>query len=50
MNIVIASGKGSTGKTTIAVSLAAFFANNCLSVLLIDYDVEEPNVNLFLKS
>jgi len=50
MNIAIASGKGGTGKTTIAVSLAAFCANNGLSVLLIDYDVEEPNVNLFLKS
>ena len=50
MDITIASGKGGTGKTTIAMSLAACFANNGIGVALIDCDVEEPNVNLFLQA
>lgn len=46
MVIAIASGKGGTGKTTIAVNLA-----NSLKqpVRLLDCDVEEPNAHLFLK-
>lgn len=50
MNIAIASGKGGTGKTTIAMSLASCYARNGMSVALLDCDVEEPNVNLFLKA
>lgn len=50
MNIAIASGKGGTGKTTIAMSLASFYAGNGTRVALLDCDVEEPNVNLFLKA
>jgi MinD superfamily P-loop ATPase len=50
MNIAIASGKGGTGKTTIAMSLASFYAGNGKGVVLLDCDVEEPNVNLFLKA
>jgi MinD superfamily P-loop ATPase len=44
--IAVASGKGGTGKTTIATNLAA-----CLDppVQLIDCDVEEPNAHLFLR-
>ena len=45
MIISIASGKGGTGKTTVAVSLA-------LSIgycQFIDYDVEAPNADIFLK-
>lgn len=49
MNIAIASGKGGTGKTTIAVSLAYFLATSGQSVQYIDCDVEEPNGHLFLK-
>jgi MinD superfamily P-loop ATPase len=46
MNICIASGKGGTGKTTIATNLA-YTARQ--PVLLLDCDVEEPNAHLFLK-
>lgn len=45
MLISIASGKGGTGKTTLALLLAAAQPN----VTLIDCDVEEPNCHLFLK-
>jgi len=47
MIIAIASGKGGTGKTTVAVNLAKVMR---ASVLLLDCDVEEPNSHLFLKS
>ncbi len=45
MKIAIASGKGGTGKTTIAVNLALSLGNT----QLLDCDVEEPNCNLFLR-
>lgn len=45
MIISIASGKGGTGKTTIAVNLALSIEN----VQLLDCDVEEPNAHIFLK-
>jgi len=45
MIIAIASGKGGTGKTTVAVNLALSLEN----IQLIDCDVEEPNSNLFLN-
>jgi MinD superfamily P-loop ATPase len=46
MIITIASGKGGTGKTTIATNLAAALEE---PVQLLDCDVEEPNDHLFLK-
>lgn len=48
MIISIASGKGGTGKTTVAVSLAlALQAHH--QVAYLDCDVEEPNGYIFLK-
>jgi MinD superfamily P-loop ATPase len=46
MNIAVASGKGGTGKTTVAIGLALTLKNN---VELIDCDVEAPNCHIFLK-
>lgn len=46
MIISIASGKGGTGKTTVASSLALSIKSG---VQLLDCDVEEPNCHLFLK-
>jgi len=46
MKVVIASGKGGTGKTTVAVNLAAVTEG---PVTYVDCDVEEPNGHIFLK-
>lgn len=46
MIISVASGKGGTGKTTVAVSLAL---SQKVPVTLLDCDVEEPNAALFLQ-
>ena len=46
MIICIASGKGGTGKTTIATNLAVSLNGN---VQLLDCDVEEPNAHIFMK-
>ena len=43
--ISVASGKGGTGKTTVAVNLALSIEN----IQLLDCDVEEPNAHLFLN-
>ena len=48
-SIAIASGKGGTGKTTVAVHLAATLAARGRAVQYLDCDVEEPNGHLFLK-
>ena len=44
MLISVLSGKGGTGKTTVAVNLAALMKNACY----VDCDVEEPNGHIFL--
>jgi len=46
MIISIASGKGGTGKTTVATNLALSIDSD---VRLIDCDVEEPNAHLFIR-
>ena len=51
MRITVASGKGGTGKTTVATSLALSLTTNAadLPPLFLDCDVEAPNAHLFLK-
>lgn len=46
MMIAVASGKGGTGKTTIATSLALAASE---AAQLLDCDVEEPNAHIFIK-
>lgn len=46
MKIVVASGKGGTGKTTVATNLAVSWKTD---LQLLDCDVEEPDCHLFLK-
>jgi len=48
LTLAVASGKGGTGKTTVAVALALSLAGT-RSVQLLDCDVEEPNTHLFLR-
>jgi len=49
MKIAVASGKGGTGKTTIATNLARSLAQASRAVQYLDCDVEEPNGHIFLK-
>lgn len=47
LKIAIASGKGGTGKTMLAVNLALMLSRSS-ETLLVDLDVEEPNDALFI--
>jgi MinD superfamily P-loop ATPase len=49
MRIAVASGKGGTGKTIIATSLACSIARMGKTAQYLDCDVEEPNGHIFLK-
>ncbi|MTI70877.1 MAG: (4Fe-4S)-binding protein [Firmicutes bacterium] len=49
MNISVLSGKGGTGKTTVATNLAVYLSSKGKNVQYLDYDVEEPNGFIFLK-
>jgi MinD superfamily P-loop ATPase len=48
MIVSVASGKGGTGKTLVATSLALSLKDNH-KVQLLDCDVEEPNANILLR-
>ena len=48
--IVVASGKGGTGKTTVAVALALALEKRLDGIQFVDCDVEEPNADLLLKA
>ncbi len=49
MRIAVASGKGGTGKTTVATNLAVAIAGTGRSVACLDCDVEEPNGSIFIQ-
>ncbi|HSA06925.1 MAG TPA: ATP-binding protein [Candidatus Gastranaerophilales bacterium] len=49
MKIAIASGKGGTGKSTVATNFAYLLSKIYKDVCLLDCDVEEPNCHIFLK-
>lgn len=49
MKIAVASGKGGTGKTTIATNLALILSDMGKTVQILDCDVEGPNCHIFLN-
>lgn len=49
MIIAVASGKGGTGKTTIATALAQALSRAGFSVTCLDCDVEAPNAHIFIR-
>lgn len=49
MILAVASGKGGTGKTTVATNLAKVCAASGRPTQYLDCDVEEPNGHIFLK-
>jgi MinD superfamily P-loop ATPase len=49
MKLAVASGKGGTGKTTVATNLAVTLARHGQTVVYVDCDVEAPNGHLFLR-
>ncbi|MBN1119569.1 MAG: ATP-binding protein [Anaerolineae bacterium] len=49
MIIAVASGKGGTGKTTVATGLALSLAETGQPVACLDCDVEAPNAHIFLN-
>ena len=49
MRLCIASGKGGTGKTTVATNLARVAGRLGREVSYVDCDVEDPNGHLYLR-
>lgn len=49
MKIAIASGKGGTGKTTVATNLARLLSLSGHDACYVDCDVEAPNGHIFLR-
>lgn len=46
-SVAVASGKGGTGKTTVALNLFQHLSHSGSQVQLVDCDVEAPNIHLF---
>ncbi len=49
LRVAVASGKGGTGKTTVATGLALLLAERGIRTTYLDCDVEEPNGRFFLR-
>jgi len=49
LRVAVASGKGGTGKTTVATGLALLLAERGIQTSYLDCDVEEPNGRFFLR-
>lgn len=49
LRIAVASGKGGTGKTLVALMLSVYLSRTGKRVIYVDADVEEPNGHLFLR-
>jgi MinD superfamily P-loop ATPase len=49
MKLVVASGKGGTGKSTVVANVA-YSLSRSRDVVLVDCDVEEPNLHLFFPA
>jgi len=49
MKIAVASGKGGTGKTTVATGLFQIISEQYNKSMFLDCDVEAPNAHIFLK-
>ncbi|HHN46466.1 MAG TPA: (4Fe-4S)-binding protein [Planctomycetes bacterium] len=49
VKVAVASGKGGTGKTLVAVALAKYAGSTGRKAIYADCDVEEPNGSLFLR-
>jgi MinD superfamily P-loop ATPase len=49
IKIAVASGKGGTGKSTVATNFAYLLSEMYEDVAIIDCDVEEPNCHIFLN-
>lgn len=47
--VVVVSGKGGVGKTSLTASLAYLFSSNNARLMVVDTDVDAPNLALLLK-
>ncbi len=48
--IVIISGKGGVGKTTVSAALSVLLQKNGLKIVAVDADVDAPNLGIILKN
>lgn len=47
--LALLSGKGGSGKTTLALSIASMLSNCCLKVLLVDCDLSTNGATYFYE-